>query len=105
MRASSGRTIHRTVGDTVPLLVRLAKITDAGEEPVGDAALVELVVGPAGAPLTIAAVARGDGSGVFLIPGAALANAPGRVPFAIRVSEAAGAAVFARGTILTAALV
>lgn len=105
MRAATGKTIHRTVGDTVPLLVRLATITDAGEQPVSDAALVEMVVGPAGAPLTIAAVARGDGSGVFLIPVAELDDAPGRVPFAIRVSEAAGAAVFARGTILTAPLV
>ncbi|AXQ93409.1 hypothetical protein LV780_06025 [Cereibacter azotoformans] len=104
MKSASGHTIHRTDGDTVPLLVRLAMLTDGGEVAVGDAAQVELLVGAAGAMQAIPGVARGDGQGVFLFPVSSLPAGAGRWPFAIRVAEAAGAAVLARGTILTAPL-
>ncbi len=99
MKADTEKKIPRTAGDTDPILVRLTRRTDAGDVAVGNAAVVQLRAKVAGATVTIAGTARGDGSGVFAFEPVGLPEVAATVPFAIAVTEGGDTFTIARGTI------
>ena len=100
MRASENRRLHRTYGDTDPLLVYLTVKEDGGTTPVPDSATVEIHI--ATDPVTtIAAVPRGDDLGYFSFPTTTIAAvAVDGLSFEIQVTDGAVEYTIARGTLV-----